>query len=517
MWAAQDTLAVPNASPTPAMYLPGEADLPFDFIAPGGIDIPVAQHARIQPGPGCGSVYWGVLDSESATISADGTVVPLRPGAVLAFAQQDGKRKYLQIAAVADPAPAKRFGPPAGWVLDTASDAVTVATTGPGFNRLWQDWTLSIQSLTSPIPDWAPLGPSPAPRPSPPAVDFSRYAVLGLSMTLDADEGDPVVTHVDAQGLHVVIPDASGAGRVGRRVVALYRVPTVTSDAPVLFERHHRDRPLPARSPAPVMPSPPLEREAPDCVPDWAWTGTPHDVSVDIGDQVGVSDAQGFPIPAKQLAVGVGRPLYVVGRSTLGPTTFSLNDPSLGTIEPNAYGIPMASGMGPPQPGAPNGIPYGATLTARAPGALLLTASAGGKSARALIACVGSPAPGLAFKFLREPQLAPGLTAGPRVILDAASWQAFWEAAMPALAGVRPTVDFSTYSVVALVDDRVSYGERGDVVLVSVGPGGKQVQLVAPGVEAYTTPPRHRRELDLFLTGRLAADAVVKLSTLCAP
>jgi hypothetical protein len=131
--------------------------------------------------------------------------------------------------------------------------------------------------------------------------------------------------------------------------------------------------------------------------------------------------------------------------------------------------------------------------------------------ARALVVQPPDPPAGLVFRFAK-PLPAAELPGGLRVLADAASWQAFWHQAYPTLEA--PEVDFGTYDVLAYVDDRVTYGERGAPVLMAVEP---EVQLAFPAVETAKAVPVRRRDVTLFLTGKLPAHPKLKRITICSP
>ncbi len=514
--------ASPGPTPNAPPALPGAADTAFRFVAPAGVAVPMGGTVRLRLTDGCGPVYWGVLDPAAAAMTADGTLWPRRPGAALAFAEQDGKRRYLQVAVTAEHPPADRFGPPTGWTLEGGEDQLAVITGRSDLEALWRAHVAPAEAFA---PRWAAhASPSPPVAP-PPAIDFTRHAVVAVAMALRHDEGDPVLTHLDAAGVHLVVPSMTGTSLMARRrMMALYRVPALAAGTPITIVRPDPSLPLPVSAPGAVPSPPPPIRPATgpgrDCPPAWAWDGSPRDVSLDAA--MGGTDAHGLPVPGTPLALPVGGSLWLVGRSTHGPLAWTVADPALATLTPDAHGIPVASAPAdrsrPPDPSPSPGISSGATLVARAPGAIQVTASAGGAAARMLVAVAPSPEVAWRFGFFPGAGVpAAGVPAGTRVIADDAAWQSFWDHTFPALAGQAPPVDFATYAVVAWIEDRFTYGERGDPVVVGIAPGGREVHVVAPGAESHRAPPRHRRAVSLFLTGRLAPDAAVRITTLCGP
>jgi hypothetical protein len=256
---AEPSASAAGVSPTPALSLaagaplalntglPDEAAMPYRFVAPAGIVVPLGRTAKVQLTEGCGIVFWGILDPTSARIAADGTLQPLRTGAIEVFAEQNGKRRYLEVASQSTIDPALRFGPPAGWQLSNLVDheEAVALSTQPTFGEFWRRHVTAVSNPSSDINARASMSPklaAPAPQ-----IDFSRHGVVAISMLVHDDEADPVITSLDPDTVHVVLPDATEgtASDQGRTVVALFETQALGSRSVVEVIRHDRTRPVP--------------------------------------------------------------------------------------------------------------------------------------------------------------------------------------------------------------------------------------------------------------------------------
>ena len=139
-------------------------------------------------------------------------------------------------------------------------------------------------------------------------------------------------------------------------------------------------------------------------------------------------------------------------------------------------------------------------------------------SGRKLFTSRATPDPALVFKFYQDRETPnAGIPRVASVIDDATRWMGFWQTSLffP-LADALPAVDFSTRSIVTVVDDRVTYGEI-QPVLTNVTNGGRMAVLVFPAAEGTQRGVSYHRRVYVFQTGKLAHDATVRVSTLCNP
>jgi hypothetical protein len=501
----------------------GDASAPFHFNAPDGVVLRVGEGRRLTLSGGCGEAWLGVLDPDAGTLTADGTLTARRAGPLDVVAEQQGvgarpwTRTQLRVAVVTDAfATATRLLPPAGWTFsdpalapDGTEASATLLRSAQAFTAYWSANLVPTSRFD--LPDRARPEPVVAPPASP---GLGSATSLALSMWLAGDEADPVVTHRDAQGLHVVVPNRSPGFRpFTRGFHGIFRVPGGPLDERVLVWRPRKAWPQRVGEhavPTPVgLPSP-----APGlaCPPGWAWDGRARALSMDLS-QAGGTTGQGFlAAPDSRGVVKPGETIALLARALAPDVRFEVAPAGVAEVRKDPWPIPVAGGPGLATP--PPGQPVPATMTVRTTGVLRVRAHDGDHEARALLASV--PSKSLAWRLVPSPLVAldPAEATTVRIYRDAASWGAFWRRALPAYP-TAPAVDFSRCVVVALTERRTGYGERGLPVLAEVAPGGAALTFVAPGVESHEARPQPISRLTLFLTGRLPPEPKVQLETLC--
>jgi hypothetical protein len=487
-------------------YPPVEFDLGHPVAATVGQTIALRAHAySVSPGGPVPSFTWGVLEGDRARIDAGGHLTVTAPGPIHVFIEANHARRYLLIAGKSD-APGIRELPV--WLPDYSSSP----------------WSSLLQDRTAWDRFWQamPGATSASPPPLPPEMDFEKQSVLAMGDHLGDGEQPPSLTEVANGTIELTVPHTGQSVGIERwqPYVSVFLLPKQPDDVKVHITRLNVNAtgplplvpptgptPTPSPSPTPtpdpnettqpgeVRPGPPYGPPTPPpaggCPPaDMFWANAnPRPLTLRWADAApsGPAAAPWQPI------LRVGESTRLATGTIAGQVRWRVADPRLARISADG------------------------TLTALHPGAILVTAEAGGATAHALVACVATPDPAIAFHFYRDLDAPADQTPRTtRIFSSLEAWASFWKTSFfYAVPGQAPGVDFATRDVISLVDDRLTWGESAPV-LTHVSDNGTVPHIVFPGIEGMPGMAYGRR-IYLFQVGKLRPGGHVQVHTLCAP
>jgi hypothetical protein len=146
-----------------------------------------------------GELGWKVSDPRIADVSADGTVTGHHAGVAVVTATSGSGAARVLVPVMELPVPAARFRFRADWGTPNAQ-----AARGPRIFRDDASWDAFWESSLHYQLPW-----------DPPAVDFSRFDIVGLvDDRTTFDERDPVITQIsqDASVVHIAFPGLEQQG-----------------------------------------------------------------------------------------------------------------------------------------------------------------------------------------------------------------------------------------------------------------------------------------------------------------
>lgn len=516
-WERLEVEPQPTAPPTPTPVptptrLPGESDeytplhislysQSMTFRVGQTIQLRASADSTVPTGP----IGWGVLEPERASITSEGKLTALAPGPVHVYAEQHGKRRYILIAvpdSTLDATPLT--GPYGWWEVGAYGSWGTLMRSKQDWERFWAE--------------------HPNPPASPPEVDFERQTIVVARISTANDgERTPVVTRIRQEEqtiVEVVTPDS--APQIchcdPRQIVSLTVVPRLPDDAQIELVRLRTQdvlllvpvtgpTPTPSPSPTPTpdpiltLPSGAPTRPPAPPYPPPSLSGDP-DACPPFSIHDGMAPKPPFSLtwyehprstPWEPLLTP-GASLKLIARGTTSDLRWSSLDPRMATVTQDGR------------------------ITALRPGVVRIQATGSGKRVTAMIPSVDSPPPALRFRF-RADWSAPKPSAprGTRILRSEDDWAAFWQSNFVYdLPWRPPTVDFERFDVVVLVDDRRTWG-GGTPVLTHVSDSGRVAHLVFGGIANLSGGGGYHQATFMFLTGKLAPDATVRVHTLCDP
>lgn len=360
-----------------------------------------------------------------------------------------------------------------------------------------------------------------AKTPLPEGVDFGSQALLAIHEMTNGGDGTEaaVVTRLVGNDLELVMPqrppDACACASYATRSIWLLPfVPPAGMTVKEVFMNYERAiSTVPVTGPTPTPPPPATPTPDPFTARP---PGAPQPPNAPPYPPGPIPPPGGCPDPRFAMG-GFTPPLTLTwyDAPTSGPTTW---EPLLApgrSLRLFARGVQGTLRWQSSDPRIAD-VAADGTVTGKRAGAALISASVEAGAIQALLPVVADPPPALRFRFRADWEIpANDAQPGARVIRDAEAWgKLFQRELLYKLPWNAPPVDFSRYDVVALVDNRTTYGESR-ATITHVAKDGSEVHVVFPGIQGPGLGSH--RSTYLFLTGKLAPNATVRVHTLCDP